>query len=92
MKLLWLARRRKHLCCDVVINRSMRSPVQRAAVRRSGEVGLVLSTTRNCSGGFAEVSGCAPTATSSLAEVHDQPGQHAAASRPGDVICPEDDA
>ena len=38
VKLLRRVRRRKHLCCDVVINRAMRSPVQHAAAKWGGEV------------------------------------------------------
>ena len=66
-------------------NRAMRSPVQHAAARWGGEMEFVLSTTRNCSSGFAEVCGCALAATVSLAEASDWPGQHAAARRPGEV-------
>ena len=70
--------------CDVVTDRSTRPVWTACSAQRPGEVGLVLSTTRSCSGGCAEVCGCAPIATSSLTEAHDQLGQHAAARWPGE--------
>ena len=50
-------------------------PGRDITARWRGEVGVVLSKTWNCSGGFVEVNRCVPTATSLLTETHDQPGQ-----------------